>query len=944
MITIRDLARMKRPTLLVKAHKLHSRMTFGGLPISIENPKGSKRYWRDEHSGESGSTTMQHSYGYIRGSKGADGDHVDVYIGPHEHALFAYVIDQMKKPDFKEFDEQKVMLGFKSAEAAKAAYLAQYNDPRFFGSMKTIPFATFASKVLATHEHAPLVKGAKGAAATSHKYKSRRMNARGEWEYEYDDEHKGPKHDPKQKWKVATDFAESDFAHGAFDHDPTHWHWKTAADGEIRAWKAGGVDPHSHRPVKTGGDFAKLYQIEKPDMDGHPGFALLVDLKTGAKTVMSHSRIMPVEHDPLRHKKVISKEKQPTWDPTEGKKPRPVSGVSGEAAPKFEGSRANKETQPGLYAIENGEYPMKTLTRTSREGDRERKEKSAVIAVPDHGKNQLIHEFTPLITSTANKIQRAYGVKDSYEQGAPGKRSTNVTKLELQRAGIEGMLMAIETYDAEHPFAYHAKMYVENSVRLAAARERIGGVTLPERHMRNLSRFIAARAEASKALGNDSPSVEEVLPYLRLQKRHVHGNLSPAEGNKPLPMGSYTLSTIEGKGDDAKLATDTLTHPGKRELAELYHSFLMGQSGTADIFDLEDEYAFPALAIGAGLDTSERVLVRRATQNVLSKMESFGYTAEGRKKVEYRADVGEMIAMKLGLSGGDEKTTAEIAREVPVYANGKKLGERQSHAVVEELITRGLAHVKDQLRDATDEESERGLGRSTRAALIFGRAADRLTPVERATPGPTWTEIVQRRADAVTPAQIAEYREGERRRLTGIAEKIRDRAKSDHDAASRARSVKLAEETEQAARRTDRMAEAEVRMKIATRLAPETAEMRRLATQSVAVEMEHRGFERSSKLMTMTDLGTGAERTVRVRTLRDIRDPEEIPTGETQGGRMRKAGQAGLADARRGITTGMLREALHYPRTMRLLTAPDGVLAGAPTLARRSVELLAFGD
>lgn len=135
------------------AYKLQDRITFRGLEISIENKKGSRRYWYDPHGKEKGSTLMHADYGYIRGTEGTDGDHVDVYVGPNEAAAKVYVIDQMKKPDFKEFDEQKVMLGFGSAKDAKELYLKQYNDPRFFGSMKEMDFEEFAMKVLDRKNH-----------------------------------------------------------------------------------------------------------------------------------------------------------------------------------------------------------------------------------------------------------------------------------------------------------------------------------------------------------------------------------------------------------------------------------------------------------------------------------------------------------------------------------------------------------------------------------------------------------------------------------------------------------------------------------------------------------------------------------------------------------------------------------------------------------------------
>jgi hypothetical protein len=135
------------------AYKLQDRIVFRGLDISIENAKGSTRKWHDPHGKETGSTYMHHAYGYIRGTKGTDGDHVDVYVGPDESAPDVFIVDQMKKPDFKEFDEQKIMLGFADAPAAKAAYMKQYNDPRFFGSIRKLPFEAFAAKVLDPEFH-----------------------------------------------------------------------------------------------------------------------------------------------------------------------------------------------------------------------------------------------------------------------------------------------------------------------------------------------------------------------------------------------------------------------------------------------------------------------------------------------------------------------------------------------------------------------------------------------------------------------------------------------------------------------------------------------------------------------------------------------------------------------------------------------------------------------
>lgn len=137
---------------LGKAYKLSRRMKFRGLDVSIETDKGELRHWYDPHNKTKGSTKMSHPYGYIRRTKGVDGDHVDVYIGPKEDAPNVYVVHQMKAPDFKKYDEDKCMVGFENAAAAKAAYLKNFDDPRFFGSMTTMPWAEFEKKVKATFE------------------------------------------------------------------------------------------------------------------------------------------------------------------------------------------------------------------------------------------------------------------------------------------------------------------------------------------------------------------------------------------------------------------------------------------------------------------------------------------------------------------------------------------------------------------------------------------------------------------------------------------------------------------------------------------------------------------------------------------------------------------------------------------------------------------------
>lgn len=119
---------------------------FAGFSIVVENTAGSVRSWVAQ-DGTSGQTLMRYDYGYIEGTMGQDVDEVDVYLGPDETSRWVFAIDQLKAPDFTQFDEQKVMLGFSSAAAATAAYIGQYDDERFFGGMSQMPLENFRQKV-----------------------------------------------------------------------------------------------------------------------------------------------------------------------------------------------------------------------------------------------------------------------------------------------------------------------------------------------------------------------------------------------------------------------------------------------------------------------------------------------------------------------------------------------------------------------------------------------------------------------------------------------------------------------------------------------------------------------------------------------------------------------------------------------------------------------------
>ena len=101
-------------------------VTVQGFDISIEQPKGSVCSGTDEN-GKTWSQEMKNTYGYIRGTEGKDGDHIDVFLGDNPSSEKVFVVDQLN-PNTGLFDEHKAMIGFNSIEEAKDAYMSNYED------------------------------------------------------------------------------------------------------------------------------------------------------------------------------------------------------------------------------------------------------------------------------------------------------------------------------------------------------------------------------------------------------------------------------------------------------------------------------------------------------------------------------------------------------------------------------------------------------------------------------------------------------------------------------------------------------------------------------------------------------------------------------------------------------------------------------------------------
>ncbi|ENV36878.1 hypothetical protein F959_01685 [Acinetobacter venetianus RAG-1 = CIP 110063] len=121
--------------------------SIGDLKIAIENPAGSTRSGIDDN-GQEWSSTLQHHYGYIENTLGADGDEIDVFIKNHLDHIpkYAYVINQLNLNGT--FDEHKVVIGAETEEEAKVIYMSNYSEGwQGFGSISKLSMKDLNTKI-----------------------------------------------------------------------------------------------------------------------------------------------------------------------------------------------------------------------------------------------------------------------------------------------------------------------------------------------------------------------------------------------------------------------------------------------------------------------------------------------------------------------------------------------------------------------------------------------------------------------------------------------------------------------------------------------------------------------------------------------------------------------------------------------------------------------------
>ena len=96
--------------------------TWNGLGLTLETGSQNVRRGTVPGTGETWEQTTGAPYGYWKGVKGADGDNLDVYVGPNPTAPTVFILDENDQKTGK-FKQHKTFIGFQTPAQAYEAYV-----------------------------------------------------------------------------------------------------------------------------------------------------------------------------------------------------------------------------------------------------------------------------------------------------------------------------------------------------------------------------------------------------------------------------------------------------------------------------------------------------------------------------------------------------------------------------------------------------------------------------------------------------------------------------------------------------------------------------------------------------------------------------------------------------------------------------------------------------
>ena len=671
-------------------------LIFQGIEIFIENKAGSTRSGVAS-DGTRWSTKMKYHYGELARTMGADGDPVDVYIGPNPIAPTAFVIHQRAgwgadgDAPPGTYDEDKVMLGFSTREAAIVAYNAHYDRDGLVPGVTEIDVEDLYWMIEEDElcYGAPLVKARRGTRNTDwhdapkSKYDQRRWRpgpgkAGGRWEY---------RDLPKDAPTVAAEPPKKK-RRREYMADPTRT-WEDIQPGEL---------------IQVGGRRGEYRYTPDAGEPGGPGLVWVTSIRTEAPELVRRDTMVPIKlkpkeapppppRPPRKPKKAPGKGRVQIGDWEGRVRSGPVVGeTSGEASKKARRTPAwerSKAKSPYLKKIEQGGYMMRRVTnpRTGK----------AVWAVhvPDEEKDALLLEMHKAIAGTYGG-ERVAGVKNLVRKMMQRYRLSGLglaAQEELIAAAHLGIWKALVTYQGARPFRPHAFGYAMAEV-MASARQMYGvGTSIPTRMMRNIHGYLAAKNRARGLLGKE-PTPEQIARHWSLKKRDVFrsgrslGNyvtrqerekevtddegwtrketvsvlVTVDQSAEAVPNGEWRVKDPTGK-EIGK------TYPGKLDLIPVYEEVIQGGDAEDGDWMVEHEGSLVPGTAAGDMGLGSELYFSAEIREILDQMDD-----KHRRVIEMLIENGGMqgaggeltyqeIIDELGIKGA-KNTKYQRAREV----------------------------------------------------------------------------------------------------------------------------------------------------------------------------------------------------------------------------------------------------------------------------------------
>ncbi len=658
-------------------------INFQGILIYVENMPGSVRSGVGK-DGKRWSIRMKYAYGEIAGTRGADGDPIDVYVGPNPTAHTAFVLHQRnfesdEYTPIGAYDEDKVMLGFDRKEDAMRAYAEHYDRPMFVPGCTQLDVAElrwrfetgmleWGMALVKASDWPP--KGGGWHPVPGGKHGGyRRKKAGGQYEYRYEGQKELQRH---PKW----------------ERDPTRAYSKTSPPKPGDLVEVGGRGGH--------------YRVTPEHGAAEAGQIWVTSLRTGENEQVRTNTLVPIRPAVKKKKPPQVRRKQtPPERPPEGVMPLrgrqpvlPPVPPEGSEQPSTEARRAavygQSEAKEGSYhhRLENGHYMLRQIKVTTDKGVRFRD----AIHIPEAEHEAIIGSFAGLRNRAINKIARSYRLDMTRPEVAQ----------ELAAAAAVGLWYSFQTYAGGKPFLPHAYGNIKAWVIKAARSEFGRGTPIPDRMLRNMTPYVAAKTQARTTKNEGNPSPDEIAKRWRLNKGQVfQGTLGSYAGGtttdpKVIDQATEAVPAVPWriKGPDGEERGKP--YPGKLALIETMESLLAGDRVQDSEWMLEQASHVLPNQDGLGMHAGTAIHIRMEIENILEQMQDPGRTA---------------LIMQYGLHAEDREpaSVADIAAEVGI--TGSAATQRRKVAA---LLTR-----------ATQQAQEIGEGtEASRFLPRWGRLSD----------------------------------------------------------------------------------------------------------------------------------------------------------------------------------------------------------------------------